>query len=86
VTTPISGNGVAVGVVIANDDPERLGRVLVELQAQGDMRRWARVATPTAGQGAGAWPPPAIGQEVVVAFEGGHIDRPIVIGVLTRSP
>jgi len=78
VTTPTSGNGVAVGVVSRNDDPQGLGRVRVELRQTGEELGWARVATQMAGEAAGAWSPPAVGQ---VAFVGGDI-APIVIGVL----
>lgn len=41
---------------------------------------WIRVAQPWAGNGWGFWSVPRIGQEVVVAFEAGDPDRPMVIG------
>jgi type VI secretion system secreted protein VgrG len=41
---------------------------------------WVRVATPVAGQNWGSVFTPRIGQEVLVAFIGGDIDRPVVIG------
>lgn len=41
---------------------------------------WVRVATPVAGQNWGSVFTPRLGQEVLVAFIGGDIDRPVVIG------
>jgi type VI secretion system secreted protein VgrG len=41
---------------------------------------WVRVATPWAGQQWGIIHIPRIGQEVVVAFEEGDPDRPIIVG------
>ena len=41
---------------------------------------WVRVATPIAGQNWGSAFTPRVGQEVLVAFIAGDIDRPVVIG------
>lgn len=41
---------------------------------------WVRVATPIAGQNWGSVFTPRVGQEVLVSFLGGDIDRPIVMG------
>lgn len=41
---------------------------------------WVRVATPVAGQNWGSVFTPRLGQEVLVAFIAGDIDRPVVIG------
>lgn len=43
---------------------------------------WLRVALPSAGDGFGHQFLPRIGQEVVVVFLGGDIDRPLVTGVV----
>jgi type VI secretion system secreted protein VgrG len=41
---------------------------------------WVRVGTPVAGQNWGSVFTPRLGQEVLVSFVGGDIDRPVVIG------
>lgn len=46
---------------------------------------WVRVATPWAGSGWGSLVIPRIGQEVVVQFENGNPDRPIITGMLFNA-
>jgi type VI secretion system secreted protein VgrG len=46
----------------------------------GDSSCWVRVGTPWAGKQWGMIHIPRIGQEVIVAFEEGDPDRPIVVG------
>ncbi len=43
---------------------------------------WIRVATPMATDGGGAFFKPMIGDEVLVNFEGGNVERPYVVGSL----
>jgi len=43
---------------------------------------WARLSTPMAGSGRGTWLIPDVGDEVLIAFEFGHPDRPCVLGSL----
>ena len=88
---------VAVGKVTDICDPQGLGRVKVDfpwLAADNDDavvvdekdRRahsyWARVATMMGGGGRGSFFIPDVGEEVLVAFEHGELDRPVVIGML----
>lgn len=47
---------------------------------RGDSSTWIRTMQPWAGTGWGAQFVPRIGTEVVVVFEGGDPDRPIVLG------
>ncbi len=42
----------------------------------------ARVAAPMAGGGRGAYFMPEVGDEVVVGFEMGNLDRPVILGAL----
>lgn len=46
---------------------------------------WIRVAHPSAGKGWGMMTLPRIGQEVIVEFEGGDPDRPVVLGCLHNA-
>lgn len=77
-------SGVAIGLVIDNRDPQRLGRVRIKLPAVSDQEigHWARVAVPMAGKGRGAFFLPEVDDEVLVAFEGDDVTRPYVIGAL----
>jgi uncharacterized protein involved in type VI secretion and phage assembly len=68
-------------------DPEGLGRVQVHFPA--DARKsgtwhltWARLATLMAGNQRGTWFIPDVGDEVLVACEGGDPTRPYVVGAL----
>lgn len=42
----------------------------------------ARVMAPTAGAGRGAWTMPEVGDEVVVAFDAGDTNNPIILGAV----
>jgi type VI secretion system secreted protein VgrG len=72
--------------VVQNEDPERLGRVRVRYPWQdrgtGENTRWVRVVAPHAGNGRGAMFLPEVGDEVLVAFEQGDPERPLVVGTL----
>ncbi|WP_082672537.1 type VI secretion system Vgr family protein [Luteimonas abyssi] len=68
---------------------DRLGRIRVKFHfmdgAGGDTAKascWLRVAQRYAGPGVGSQFLPRIGQEVLVAFLDGDIDRPVVVGAL----
>jgi type VI secretion system secreted protein VgrG len=49
-------------------------------QAKESSSAWVRVNEPFAGSGAGGVWHPRVGTEVIVAFEDGNPDRPIVVG------
>lgn len=76
--------GVAVGIVVDNDDPQGLGRVRVRYpwRESGDESHWARIATPMAGDDTGTYFVPEVDDEVLLAFDDGDIDHPYVIGSL----
>ncbi len=77
-----------VAFVKANDDPEKLGRVRVQMlwQKAGELTDWIRVLSPDAGSGrSGAKNRgfvfiPEIGDQVMVCFRYNHPDRPFVLG------
>lgn len=73
-------NGVTVAVVVNNVDSMSLGRVQLKLPWLPGFEPWARVATPMAGMGRGAFFMPQIGDEVVVAFNHGDLRDPYVVG------
>jgi uncharacterized protein involved in type VI secretion and phage assembly len=76
--------GVVVGIVTNNKDPENLHRVKVRFPWLDDPNesQWARVVSPMAGNGRGAYFLPEVEDEVLVAFEHGSIDFPYVVGSL----
>ena len=81
-------NGVVIGKVENNIDLEGLGRVQLSFPHLSDVNlsNWARIATLMAGGSlANSWGTyflPDIGDEVLVVFERGDINKPIVIGCL----
>lgn len=77
-------NGVYIGIVADNKDPENHGRVKLTIPVFDETKTtgWARVATLMAGSGRGSLFVPEVGDEVVVAFQLGDLRYPIVIGSL----
>jgi uncharacterized protein involved in type VI secretion and phage assembly len=77
-------NGVVVGVVTNNQDPDGMGRVKVKFPwlSDADESNWARVAVPMAGKERGFYFLPEVDDEVLVAFEQGDARFPYVLGAL----
>ncbi|MCP4570182.1 MAG: type VI secretion system tip protein VgrG [FCB group bacterium] len=70
-------------VVVNNVDPDGLGRVKVKFPwNDSDETPWLRIAVPHAGQDRGWSSLPEIDDEVLVGYEQGSPDLPIVIGAL----
>jgi type VI secretion system secreted protein VgrG len=91
ITTPkptIHGTQTAVVVGPAGEEifTDKYGRVKVQFRwdrqgkNDGDSSCWVRVGTPWAGKQWGIIHIPRIGQEVMVAFEEGDPDQPIIVG------
>ena len=84
----ISGTQTAVVVGPAGEEifTDKYGRVKIQFHWDREGTKdeksscWIRVAHPTVSQGSPLPQPPRIGHEVVVAFEEGDPDRPIIIG------
>ena len=76
--------GVAAGIVTNNKDPDGLARVKVKFPWLSDDNEsdWVRIATLMAGSERGTFFLPEVGDEVLVAFEHGDINRPYVIGAI----
>lgn len=86
-------NSVKVGSMIAvvtdNVDPLAMGRLRLRYKWQNEKDAatpWIRMATPFQSKdGAGMYFIPNKGDEVLVDFYNGNIDRPVVVGVLRND-
>lgn len=76
--------GAVIGVVSSIDDPDKQGRVKVQLPwLKEDVEsRWARLVTFMAGGDRGAVFRPEVGDEVLLVFEHGDLRFPYVLGGL----
>lgn len=77
--------GLYPAIVTDLVDPENLGRVEVKLpwlgeEAEADVRAWATLVTPYAGDDQGFEFVPDKDTQVVVGFEAGNLRRPYVVG------
>ncbi len=93
--------GVTVGIVTKNFDPHSTasggsnsgadamdGRVCVTIptrDAEANELKWARVAMPSGGSKWGHYFLPEVGDQVLLAFEGGNIEKPYVIGCISKT-
>lgn len=80
--------GVVVGEVVSNYDEGFPGRVCVRIYTRGEDSiglKWARVAMQSSGSEWGHYFLPEVGDQVLVVFEEGIIDRPYVIGCISKS-
>lgn len=80
-------NGLQIGVVVGNEDPEGEHRVrvrmpLVDPQEEG---AWARVAVPDAGEERGFFFRPEIGDEVILGFLNDDPRQAVILGMLHSS-
>jgi hypothetical protein len=78
--------GVHVAIVVHNGDgesnPGYRVKVMLPLLSEQDATFWARIAVPMAGPSRGTYVLPEIDDQVLVVFEHGDINRPIVIGTV----
>ncbi|MBI4786715.1 MAG: VgrG-related protein [Chloroflexi bacterium] len=81
---PVGMQGMVIGIVTNNKDPDELGRVRVKFPwlSDDDESAWARIVTPMAGNGRGMFYLPEVDDEVLVGFEHGDIHRPFIMGAL----
>ncbi len=79
--------GVTVGWVMQPGDTLPLGRLQVRLPSVDsvDLIRFARVAVPMAGFEHGHYFIPNVGDEVLVAFEHGDLNAPVIIGSMWNA-
>ena len=78
-------NGMVVGIVKDNKDPEKMHRVLVEFPEESTETKlesyWCRVASPMAGKDRGLVILPDIGTEVILGFSY-KSNSPYVLGAV----
>lgn len=80
--------GVMVGTVAKNYDEDMPGRVCVMIPVRDEEAnelQWARVAMPSHGKNWGHYFQPEIGDQVLLAFEQGNIEKPYVIGCVAKD-
>jgi len=71
--------------IVSNDDPSGLGRLQVAFAWQkptGGKTPWIRMTNAHSGSGKGFYFIPEVGEEVLVAFEGGNAEKPFVLGAM----
>ena len=74
---------IMTGLVVENNDPEKLGRVRLIVPALPDgPELWARVVSPLAGPDRGLCFLPEIEDEVLVTFTQGDLSSAYVLGAL----
>ena len=71
-------------VVTDNNDAKNLGRIKVRFlwQKENQSTPWIRMAAPYAGSDRGSFFVPEIKDEVLVGFDAGNPERPVVLGSL----
>lgn len=76
--------GIVTAKITKNNDPEGLGRVKVRYgwRYADEESDWIRILTPMAGKQMGVFYLPEIDDEVIVAFQNGDINSPIVLGMV----
>lgn len=80
--------GVIVATVVKNYDEKMPGRVCIQVPVrnqEANELKWARVAMPSSGEKWGHYFLPEEGDQVLVAFEQGNIERPYIIGALPKD-
>jgi uncharacterized protein involved in type VI secretion and phage assembly len=73
-----------IALVTDNKDPEKLGRVKVKYPALSDTDTswWAPIIMLGAGKNRGWFYIPEVDDEVLILFEHGDVNRPLVVGAL----
>jgi len=81
---------LARATVQGHADEDQLGRVKVTYpwlhrDSADTPSEWARLCVPYASNDAGSWMIPEVGDEVLVYFENGNMDYPIILGSLYNA-
>ncbi|MBN2487706.1 MAG: DUF2345 domain-containing protein [Methanosarcinaceae archaeon] len=77
-------NGLVIGIVTNNKDPDGHGRIKVKFPwlSDEDESNWCRIVAPMAGNNMGVFFLPDVDDEVLVGFQHGDINMPFVLGSL----
>jgi Rhs element Vgr protein len=80
-------NGLQIGVVVSNEDPDGEYRVRVKMPLIDNNQdgTWARLATLDAGASRGTFFRPEVGDEVVLGFMDDDPRYPVILGMLHSS-
>ncbi|MPM32723.1 hypothetical protein SDC9_79288 [bioreactor metagenome] len=80
--------GVMIGIVAKNYDKDMPGRVCVTIPTRdqdANELQWARLSMPSSGTTWGHYFLPEVGDQVLLAFEGGNIEKPYIIGCVPKD-
>lgn len=80
--------GTTVGIVAENYTQEMPGRLCVTIpvrDADANQLKWAKMAMSYIGPGWGSYFLPEKGDQVLLVFEDGNIEKPYVIGCIPRD-
>ncbi len=88
VPSPSIANQVAY--VVANNDPSELGRIQFRYPWQTEeagcpSSPWVRTTQPFASKDSGIRFTPQVGDEIMVGYEFGNIERPFMMGAMTSA-
>ncbi|MFT5851706.1 MAG: Rhs element Vgr protein [Colwellia sp.] len=80
-------NGLQVGIVVSNEDPDDECRVQVRMPLISDAEdgTWARLATLDAGNDRGFYFYPEVGDEVIIGFLANDPRQAVILGMLHSS-
>ncbi len=87
---PINKVENQVAIITANNDPWELGRVQFKYPWQPEVKGkpyspWVRIAQPFASKDATIRFMPQVGDEIMIGYEYGEIERPFMIGALASE-
>jgi type VI secretion system secreted protein VgrG len=75
--------GMHVARVVDLKDPDKLGRIKISYPwLDAEQTAWVRMAVPHAGKDRGWYALPELNDEVLVGYEHGNTDHPVVLGCL----
>ncbi|MDF2615252.1 MAG: hypothetical protein K0S71_3038 [Clostridia bacterium] len=80
--------GILIGTVTINFNPLYPDKIQVEIPIGGQMSTvlvWAKMMSPSAGDGWGVYCIPEVGDKVIVSFVAGNTNKPIILGCIYQK-